>query len=312
VQFLSDFLETQAFAVFLEKHHQSGPNIFDSATFSYVSTYPSSSLLSSPSSSHPSSPSPPPHSSSPPPPYLPRTNSTERLQSAHLWESLAFLSGYRAKIRDTVEVAPPDTSDLPPDATYTYNSFPKLNAELFPRNPTPPTVLTSVSSQSPARTPSPSPQTPFKPNEDAPKTEEEESAEQFVQSWLDIIFTNEKVPVPIDSTQKTLLYDLFRLSHVRAVFADRLLLQKSGGKTSLQDWAFEILVDMVRAVLIEANKSADFRSPSILMSLAATYFTLAKGLPEFLQVRIPSSSLAYIFTIGLIHLTSLVHPRFFI
>lgn len=42
---------------------------------------------------------------------------------------------------------------------------------------------------------------------------------------------------------------------------------------------------MVRAVLTEANKSADFRSPTILMSLAATYFTLTNGLPEFLQVR---------------------------
>lgn len=43
---------------------------------------------------------------------------------------------------------------------------------------------------------------------------------------------------------------------------------------------------MVRAVLIESNKSADFRSPTILMSLAATYFTLANGLPEFLQHRL--------------------------
>lgn len=43
---------------------------------------------------------------------------------------------------------------------------------------------------------------------------------------------------------------------------------------------------MVRAVLIEANKSADFRSPAILMSLAATYFTLSNGLPDFLQNRL--------------------------
>lgn len=50
------------------------------------------------------------------------------------------------------------------------------------------------------------------------------------------------MPVPIDSSQKSLLYDLFRLSHVRAIFADRLLLQKSSGKTALQEWAFEILV----------------------------------------------------------------------
>eukprot|EP00026_Physarum_polycephalum_P000799 Phypoly_transcript_00800.p1 GENE.Phypoly_transcript_00800~~Phypoly_transcript_00800.p1 ORF type:complete len:1292 (+),score=205.60 Phypoly_transcript_00800:90-3965(+) len=272
VQFLSDFLETQAFAVFLEKHHQSGPNNFDDATFSYVSTHPSTTAPTLPSS---------------PPPVSPRTDEKDKSRYSHLWDSLAFLSAQRAKIRDTVEVIPPDSTGLPPDVNYTYNDFPKLKPELFPLNPTPPPVIPYVPSQSPARARSPSsPQLPFKVDEDSHKTEEEESAEEFVQRWLDVLFSNEKVPVPIDSTQKTLLYDLFRLSHVRAVFADRLLLQKSSGKTVLQDWAFEILVDMVRAVLVEANKNADFRSPSILMSLAATYFTLAKGLPEFLQNRL--------------------------
>lgn len=64
------------------------------------------------------------------------------------------------------------------------------------------------------------------------------------------LFTDQKVPVPIDSSQKSLLYDLFRLSHVRATFADRLLLQKSSGKTALHEWAFEILVGILLQKII--------------------------------------------------------------
>jgi hypothetical protein len=114
-QFLSDFLETQAFAVFLEKHHQSGPNIFDDATFSYVSTHPNTNASLSPPQ-----PTSPPQSS-------PRAGATDKSHDAHLWESLAFLSAYRAKIRETVEVAPPDTTGLPLDVNYTY-SPPTLRA----------------------------------------------------------------------------------------------------------------------------------------------------------------------------------------
>lgn len=186
-------METQAFAVFLEKHHQAGPNIFDEAAYSYVSTFPSL-------------PPPPP----PPPASTPTTSSTIPLFSAsssntaaeiaHLWDSLSFLSAHRGKVRETAEVSAPDVSGLPPDAQFTYylfciaiilsnrlltffilyfilyysySTFPKLKPDLFPLNPTPPPPITTSSvSSSPSRAPTPlMTQTPFKLNEDAQKSD---------------------------------------------------------------------------------------------------------------------------------------------
>lgn len=123
--------------MFLEKHHQAGPNIFDEATVSYLSAY---------AQAHPGPRPPPP----PPPPPVGNITSmvypSSQIQpNAELWDSLSFLSGPRGKVRETAEVPHPDVSGLPPDAVFTYNKFPKLNPELFPLNPTPPKPLSASS-----------------------------------------------------------------------------------------------------------------------------------------------------------------------
>lgn len=104
-KFLSDFLETQAFAVFLEKHYQLPNNIFDEAAAAYAE------------------------------------NTTESM-----WDLFASLSSNRGKIRETVEVKPPDLSGLDVtgmhrkgnvhqriifSATYPNYGFTRLHQDLY-------------------------------------------------------------------------------------------------------------------------------------------------------------------------------------
>jgi len=248
VEFLTMFLETQAFTMFLEQHHQKPCNIFEEVIRAKQKNIPLSTLLFDDNSHLP-----------------PNQRLVEIPRVIDLYSKLesyqATLEAYRKNLGESKT-----------------HQFPVLRSELFP-NPRGYSIELSESTKETTRPISGNFGLESSVSLDPPR----DPAGSFITECVEQIVSGQK---PLSKNQSSLLDDLLKLDSSRIVFATCLKNhsdQNRGVITELKPLYFDDLVLLTRRALEEANNSNDFSSPLLLISCSGGYRGAESGL--FLHER---------------------------